>query len=98
MLVAAGYSSLLLASFYLLVMSGISKMGPAVCLDRDEPDHHLYFHNLVDIGGIAQRFVGGDLSKLYLGQYGDLAVALVEVAITFGICRFLYARKIFLRL
>ena len=39
-----------------------------------------------------------DLSKLCLGRYGDLAVALVEMAITIGICRFLYQRKIFLRL
>ncbi len=55
-------------------------------------------HNLVDVGQIAQRFVGGDLNKLYLGRYGDLAVALVGMAITFGICRFMYQRKIFLRL
>jgi hypothetical protein len=55
-------------------------------------------HNLVDVGQIAQRFVGGDLSKFCLSRYGELAVALAGMAITFGICRFLYQRKIFLRL
>ena len=33
-------------------------------------------HNLVDVGQIAQRLVGGDLNKLYLGRFGDLVVAL----------------------
>ena len=55
-------------------------------------------HNLVDIQQIAERFAGGDLNKLYFGRAGNLVVALVEMAITLGLCRFMYQRKIFLRL
>jgi len=52
---------------------------------------------LVDVGAIAKRFAGGDLNKLCFGNYGDLVLALVSLAITFGIARFMAQRKIFLR-
>jgi predicted acyltransferase len=98
-LVAAGYSSVLLGLFYLVV--DVWKYGkwaqPFIWIGMN-PITIYMIHNLVDIGGIAQRFVGGDLNKLCLGRYGELAVALVGMAITFGICRFMYQRKIFLRL
>ena len=53
--------------------------------------------NLVEIGPIARRFVGGDLNK-YFGPYGPLAIAIVGLLIVFAFARFLYRRKIFLRL
>jgi len=98
-LVACGYSCLLLAAFH-LVIEGWGWRGwaqPFVWIGMN-PITIYMIHNLVDVGQIAQRFVGGDLNKLYLGRYGDLAVALAGMAITFGICRFMYQRKIFLRL
>ena len=55
-------------------------------------------HNLVDIGKIAQRFVGGDLSRLYLGDYAGLVLVLVELALTVFIAWWMYSRKIFIRL
>ncbi len=97
-LVAVGYSSILLGLFYLVI--DVWKLQtwaqPFVWIGMN-PITIYMVHNLVDIDQIAQRFVGGDLKKLYLGRYGDLAAALVSVAITFGICHFLYRRKIFLR-
>ncbi len=98
-LVACGYSSLLLATFHLVIESwGWRRWAlPFVWIGMN-PITIYMIHNLVDIGQIAQRFVGGDLNKLCFGRYGDLVVALVELAITFGICRFMYQRKIFLRL
>jgi predicted acyltransferase len=98
-LVAAGYSSMLLALFYLVVDVWKHRKWaqPFVWIGMNPITIYL-ISNLVDVGQIAQRFAGGDLNKLYLGRGGDLAVALVEVAITFGICGFLYQRKIFLRL
>jgi hypothetical protein len=54
--------------------------------------------NWVDLGLFSSRFDGGDLGKYYLGSYGDLAAALAGMAITIGICRFLYHRSIFLRI
>ena len=93
-LVAVGYSSVLLGISTWWSMSG--SIGcwaqPFVWIGMN-PITIYMIHNLVDIGAIANRFVGGDLKKLYLGRYGDLAVALVAMAITLGICRFLYRRR-----
>ena len=98
-LVAVGYSAVLLGLFYLVVdvWKYRTWAQPFVWIGMN-PITIYMIHNLVDIGAISQRFVGGDLNRLYLGRYGDLAVALVGMAITLGICRFLYQRKIFLRL
>jgi predicted acyltransferase len=97
-LVAVGYSAILLGLFYLVV--DVWKIRtwaqPFVWIGMN-PITIYMIHNLVDLGAISRRFVGGDLKRLYLGQYGDLAAALVEVSITFGICWFLYRHKIFLR-
>ena len=54
-------------------------------------------HNLVDIDKIAQRFVGGELNE-YFGPYGQLIVALIGMLIMIVIARFLYQRRVFLRL
>jgi predicted acyltransferase len=98
-LVAAGYSSILLAVFYQIVdVWKYRKWAqPFVWIGMNSITIYL-IHNLVDIEGIAKRFVGGDLSKLYVGNFAELALALVSLAITLAICRFLYVRKIFLRL
>ena len=98
-LVACGYSCLLLAAFHLVIEGwGWRRWAQPFVWIGMNPITIYMIHNLVDVGQIAQRFVGGDLNKLYLGRYGDLAVALAGMAITFGICRFMYQRKIFLRL
>ncbi|MGD0745399.1 MAG: heparan-alpha-glucosaminide N-acetyltransferase domain-containing protein [Verrucomicrobiota bacterium] len=98
-LVACGYSCLLLAAFHLVIENWGWRgwAQPFVWIGMN-PITIYMIHNLVDVGQIAQRFVGGDLSKFCLSRYGELAVALAGMAITFGICRFLYQRKIFLRL
>ena len=98
-LVAVGYSSVLLGLFYLVVdvWKFRSWAQPFVWIGMN-PITIYMIDNLVDINGIARRFAGGELNELYLGKYGDLAIALVAMAITFGIARFLYNRKIFLRL
>jgi len=53
-------------------------------------------YNLADIDKISHRFIGCDLAGLFLGNYDELAASLVAVVITFGICRFMYQKKIFL--
>lgn len=98
-LVAGGYSCLLLAAFYLIIENwGWRGWARPFVWIGVNPITIYMIHDLVDVGQIAQRFAGGDLSRFCLGRYGELAVALVEMAITIGICRFLYQRKIFLRL
>ena len=99
-LVAAGYSSILLGAFYLVVdVWKYRKWAqPFVWIGMNPITIYLVLHNIVDVDQLAKRFVGGDLSKLYLGNYADLAVAVVGLAITFAVARFLYERKIFIRL
>ncbi len=98
-LVAAGYSSVLLGLFYLVVdVWKYRKWTLPFLWIGMNPITIYMIHNLVDIEGIARRFAGGDLGKLYLGQFADLAVALVSLGITLAICRFLYQRRIFIRL
>jgi predicted acyltransferase len=98
-LVACGYSSLLLAVFYLVIENwGWHRWAQPFVWIGMNPITIYVIYQIVDIGGIAQRFVGGDVSKLFLGRYGELVIAIVEMLITLGICRFLFQRKIFLRL
>ncbi len=98
-LVAVGYSSMLLGLFYLVVDVWKYQRWtrPFVWIGMN-PITIYMIHNLVDLNAIANRFVGGELKARYLDPYGDLAVALVSMTITLAICRFMYQRKIFLRL
>jgi len=97
-LVAGGYSCLLLAAFHSVIEGLGWRMWarPFVWIGMN-PITIYMMSELVDIGAIDHRFIGGDLRKM-LGNYGDLAGALVGLAITFGVARFLYKRQIFLRL
>jgi predicted acyltransferase len=98
-LVAGGYSCLLLSAFYFVieVLKWRAWALPFVWIGMN-PITIYMIHNLVDIQRIAERLAGGDLNRLCFGRAGDLVVALVELAITLGICGFMYRRKIFLRL
>jgi predicted acyltransferase len=98
-LVAGGYSAILLSVFYQVVdVWKYRKWAqPFLWIGMNSITIYL-IDNLVDVEKIAQRFAGGDLSKFYLGNFGELVIALVSIAITLSICRFLYERKIFLRL
>ena len=97
-LVACGYSSLLLALFYEVIdVWGWRRWAlPFVWIGMN-PIALYMLNNLVDLSPIAQRFVGGDFGRLCFGRYGDLVVAAAGLAITLGIARFLYRRQIFLR-
>jgi predicted acyltransferase len=97
-LVAGGYSCLLLATFYLVV--DVWKFQrwaqPFVWIGMNSITIYMA-HNLFDFEKIAQRLVGGDLQD-HLGNFGPMVEAIVVVAMTLGLCYFLYRRKIFLRL
>jgi len=96
-LVACGYACLLLALFSLIIdVWGWRRWAlPFVWIGMNPITIYL-LDNLIEINPLARRFVGGDLNK-YFGVYGPLAVAVVGVLIIFAIARFLYDRKIFLR-
>jgi predicted acyltransferase len=96
-LVACGYASLLLAVFYLIIDAwGWRKWAQPFVWIGMNPIAIYLLDNLLEMDKLARRFVGGDLNKLF-GVYGPLAVAVVGVVITFAIARFLYGRRIFLR-
>ena len=98
-LVAGGYSCLLLAAFHLVIeCCGRRRWAMPFVWIGMNPITIYMIYDLVDPGKIAQRFVGGDLGQLCFGKFAELAVALVQMGMTFGICRFMYQRKIFLRL
>lgn len=97
-LVACGYSCLLLALFHQVIEGwGWRRWAmPFVWIGMNPITIYL-LSNLVDLNPIARRFVGGDLGRLCFGRYSDLVAAAVGLAIIFGIARFLYRRQIFLR-
>jgi len=96
-LVAGGYSCLLLAAFYQVVdvWKYRAWAQPFVWIGMNSITIYMA-HNLIDFDKIAQRFVGGDLNHFF-GRFGQLAIASVVIAMMFGLCYFLYRRKIFLR-
>jgi hypothetical protein len=53
--------------------------------------------SIVDAEALADRFVGGPI-KAGLGNWGPLAVAVLAMAFVFAFARFLYRRRVFLRL
>ena len=57
--------------------------------------------NIVDFGRLSERFAGGAvaarLDALWPG-FGGLVLAMVSIVLCFLLCRFLYQRRIFLRL
>ncbi len=102
-LVAGGYSAVLLAVFYLVVdMWKCQKWcQPFVWYGMNSITIYMTDNILGGFGKLAERFVGGDISAWFNARSigsGDLLVALVEMALSFWFVYFLYRRKIFLRL
>ena len=102
-LVAGGYSALLLAAFYWLieVKNFRTWCQPFVWIGANPITIYLAA-SLVEFRQVASRFVGGDfcawLNKHLVAGAGDLLVSIVALALVIGFMRFLYQRKIFLRL
>jgi predicted acyltransferase len=97
-LVACGLSSLLFALFFLIIdVIGWRLWAQPFVWIGVNPIAVYMLHNLVDMEALAKRFVGGQLNG-YFGEYGPLAIAIVELLITLGVAWFLYRRRIFLRL
>jgi predicted acyltransferase len=101
-LVAGGCSVLLLAGLYLLVDIWGRKAWATMFLWFGANAIALYMiNNIADFKTFARRLVGGDISN-FLDAYvmtamGSLAVVAVAIALAVAVARFLYQRKIFLR-
>jgi len=102
-LVAGGYSAVLLAVFYLVVdmLKFQTWCQPFVWMGMNSITIYMADNILGGFGKLASRFAGGDISAWFNNRLigsGDLLVALVDMALTFWFVHFLYRRKIFLRL
>ncbi len=97
-LVAGGYSLILLGAFYHVIdiWGWKAWCQPFVWVGANALTVYLAARFL-GFGAIAERIVGGPI-KAGLGRGGDVFVALVAVGLLFGFARFLYKRQIFIRL
>ena len=97
-LVAAGYACLLLAAFYQMIEVWQWRKWciPFVWIGMNPITIYLAFH-LLNFGDFVKLVVGGPVRQAF-GAWGDMLMAIVVVALSLGLVRFLYQRKIFLRL
>ena len=101
-LATGGLGALLLAGFYLVI--DVWKVRtwavPLTWIGANALTIYL-LSNVVDFMALSQRFAGGDVAAWLDARWtglGDLLLALTSVVLCLAICRFLYQRKIFLRL
>jgi len=101
-LVACGLSTVLLGVFYLVidVLQVRFWCWPFVWIGMNPITVYLA-NEVVGFQTLAQRFVGGDVSRYFdarLGAgFGPLAIALVGLGLGVLLCRFLSRKKLFLR-
>jgi len=101
-LVAGGYSALLLAAFYLVIDVFRLRLWcwPFVWIGTNAITVYLA-SQVVGFQEMAERFVGGDVSVWLDGRlgvgFGQLAIALVGLGLGWLLCLFLYRKRLFLR-
>lgn len=97
-LVAGGYSCLIVALFCQVVevWSFRRWCTPFVWIGMNPITIYLVFE-FVKFKDFAERLVGAPLQKA-MGAWGEVAIAVVVVALVLAFVRFLYQRKIFLKI
>ncbi len=101
-LVAGGWSLLLLAAFYYVVDVRRARgwCQPLVWIGMNAITLYVA-SNLLGYRRVAARLAGGDVKTFFDGfapRTGDLVLGLVGIALMLWLARFLYRRQIFLRL
>ncbi len=96
-LVAGGYSFLLLGGFYLVIDVWKFRRGlaPLVWIGANALTMYLV-STIVSFPKVAERVVGGEI-KHWFGPWDETFIAVVSLALLGVAARFLYQRKIFLR-
>jgi len=102
-LVAGGYSAILLGIFYLVVDVWQKRTWcqPFVWMGMNSITIYLTKNILGGFGKLAGRFVGGDVKSFFEKQttgLGELMISLVGLLLAFWFVHFLYRKKLFLRL
>jgi predicted acyltransferase len=97
-LVAGGYSAILLGLFYLVLDVWQWRLwaGPLVWIGMNPITLYL-LDGIVDFRNLAERFIGGDVAQHLFRQGAPLAVSTLAVLLVLAVARFLYVRQIFLR-
>jgi predicted acyltransferase len=102
-LVAGGYSAILLGVFYQVIEIWQRRKWcmPFVWIGCNAITLYLA-NNFLDFGRLARRLAGGDVRQFFdtvVAQgCGDVVLGMVALALAFALAHFLYRRKIFLRL
>ena len=103
-LVAGGYSAILLGIFYLIVdvWKARAWCQPFVWMGMNSITVYLASNMLGGFRKLATRFVGGDVRTFFDAHiakgFGDMIISIVGLLLAFWLVHFLYKRKIFLRL
>ncbi len=102
-LVATGYSAILLALFYWVIELRNKKQWcqPFVWIGMNPLTIYLA-NNFVSFSNLSSRFAGGSVQS-YLNAHiakgtGDVLLVLIQLGLIFLLARFLYVRKIFIRI
>ncbi len=97
-LVACGYSAILLAVFYQIIEIWNHRAWalPFVWIGMNALTIYIVAA-LVNFHRLAERLVGGDI-KMALGNYHDLVAAIISLVLALWVVAFLYRRQIYLRL
>ena len=97
-LVAGGYSFLLLGAFYLVidVWKAHRWATPFVWIGTNAITLYL-LHNMVDFPHLAARLANGDLHAALGDPLGNVLLTGVSLALTFALARFWYKHGVFLR-
>jgi predicted acyltransferase len=102
-LVAAGYSAILLGMFHQIIEVWKQQKWAQVFVWIGANSITLYLaDNVIDFYKLARRFAGGDVKNFFDSALapgvGDLVIATIAVSLGVTLAHFLYRRKIFLRL
>src|SRR5206468_4300640 len=97
-LIACGCSALLLGSFHQIIEIWQCRKWaqPFVWLGMNAITIYIVA-SILNFRKLSGRLVGGDIAH-FLGNYSDFVLALVTLTLVFCLVRFLYQRKVFLRL
>jgi len=102
-LVAGGYSALLLGIFYLVidVWKYQKWCQPFLWIGMNSITVYMA-NNIINFDRLGLRLAGGDVKKFFdntvTSGFGDLVVALIGLGLGIWLCHFLYRKRIFLRL
>lgn len=98
-LVAGGYSAVLLGLFYLVIdVLNFKRLAtPFIWIGMNAITLYL-LRNLFRFTTVAERLVGGDFKQNVLKTYGDVTIAALALLLVLLLARFLHKRQIFLRL